>query len=287
MDWDCESDPQLKYEHTHWGELIIGTKDQIQRLGIAGGMAFPGEPGRAIKQLVVLDPRGFEAEISPAYDQLYYARIRFPGREWSRKKPIDFAPGVRLAPDTSLYDEYKGTAEALAAAGLVRTEHLPGAPGMRKVKVTILADGTIASGPPTTALNGKGREPGATTINRISRISYRVCVWVSTTERDRRNAAGRRERDQYEAKMNALPRPAPLKFAARQHGKVVSLKEVRYARMMEARKPENNADDILKDSNGEKRRLLWVSLRESNLLSTIYEHRFDEAVVLLREMMGK
>jgi hypothetical protein len=286
IDWDSDSDLRMRCEHLPWGDLINGTKDQIQRLGIAIDMAFPEEPGGPKVRLTVPEPRGFQATITPACDQRYYVNITFPGREQSRKKPIDFAPGVKSAPDTSWYDEYKGTAESLAAAGLVSMTHLPGAPGMRKVKVTILPDGTIPSGPLTGALSGKGREPGAVTIERISRISYRVCVWLPKAEQDRRNEACKREREEYEARMKALPRPAPLKLAARQHGNVINLREVRYARMMEARKPENNADDIRKDSSGEKRRLLWVSLRESNLLSTIYENRSEEAVRLLQQMTG-
>jgi hypothetical protein len=281
-DWAAEPERMMTYEHHPWGEFIMGTKDQIQRLGIAVDLDFPGPTGK----IEVADPRGLQTLISAAYDRLYYVRIDFPGREHERKKPIDFAPGVRLAADTPHYDEYKGTAQALTAARLVRVEHLPGAPGMRKMKVTILANGTIASGPPTTALNGKGREPGATTITSISRISYRVCIWVPAAERDRRNAASTREREEYAARMNALPRPAPLTLKARQHGKVVSLQEVRFARMLEARKPVNNADDIRGGPGQEKRRLLWVSLGESNLLSTIYENRFEEAVRLLQVMTG-
>lgn len=277
----------LEYKHYFWGELIYATKEQMQDLGIGIGNSFPGEPDGPKRQITVRDPRGFQAVVDRASEgERYCARIWFPGRGRPKLKPTEFAPGVRIFPETLCHDEYTGTADALIAAGLFRAEHLPGAPGMRKVRVTILPDGTIPNVPTTASIRG-ARDAGAKRIERVSKSLYTVSVWLPEDEIDRRRKLARRAEDEYQAKMEAMPRPAPLALKVSPHANVVNLEAVRFARRVEARKPENNADQILMDSNGEKRRLLWVSLRESNLLSTIYEHRFEEAVVLLREMMGR
>lgn len=46
------------------------------------------------------------------------------------------APGVRLTNDLYWYDEYRGTFEALIAAGLCRDDQLPGRPGMGAGRTT-------------------------------------------------------------------------------------------------------------------------------------------------------
>ena len=63
----------FSYEQLPWGDLIYGTKPQIQNIGIAVEMAFPGEPGGPKRLLRVLDPRGsvvliHAISLSPALD---------------------------------------------------------------------------------------------------------------------------------------------------------------------------------------------------------------------------
>lgn len=94
-----------------------------------------------------------------------------------------FAPGVLKRLQAGA-DAYFGTAEALEAAGLLTREQLPGAPGMRKITVTVYADGTIPpSRVPSTTL---AREQGAKQIKRAARGTYCVRIMVSRNEWIRR-----------------------------------------------------------------------------------------------------
>jgi hypothetical protein len=68
---------------------------------------------------------------------------------------------------------------------------------------------------------------------------------------------------------------------------VTSLQEVRFARHAQERVPPLNPDSRLLDGNGEERRCLWVSMRESNLLSTMYEGRLEDALAMVRAMMKR
>ena len=203
----------FRYSQLSWGDLIYATKAEMQSLGLAVGMAFPGEPGGPKRVLNVIDPRGFKTKIELAYNGLQYvASISFPGREseclW-RSEWRDFAPGVRVQSGTPGFDEYIGTPEALEAAGIVRADQLPGKPGMRKVKVTIFSDGTLADGAPTTNYTRK-REPGTKLIERATKDTYRVCIVVTKEEAARRRNRAEQARAKYEAQMRVLPRPKRL-----------------------------------------------------------------------------
>lgn len=82
-----------------------------------------------------------------------------------------YAPGV-----TDRHGHLTGSATALIAAGVVQAQHLPGMPGMRKVRVTVLADGTVLEGP-TTANTWHHMAPGAKVISRRGRDSFEVFEW--------------------------------------------------------------------------------------------------------------
>ena len=142
--------PKIKYEHTPWGEIISGSKHELQRLGIATGMAFPGEAGAPKRCLKTLDPRGFPVRIIKSYlGEDYSACIDLPGRERYEEAPKKaVAPGVAMR-EHYHFNAYTGTADALVAAGVVLPGQFPGQPGMRKATVTIFADGTLPSGAPT------------------------------------------------------------------------------------------------------------------------------------------
>lgn len=198
----------LEYRPRLWGDLIYGTKEELQALGIGKEMAFPGEPGGPKRTLRVRDPRGLDTKVEHHYDNIYSSRIHFPGRERTPTPWTTVAPGVRRC-SSYWRDEYVGTAEALAGAGLVQLNHLPGQPGMRKHTVTIYPDGTIPAGAPT-ANHKQADMPGAKCIKRASKTTYRVYVVVAKDEQSRRDAARIRDEREYEACMCALPRPAPL-----------------------------------------------------------------------------
>jgi hypothetical protein len=210
----CNNQQQhFKYSQLLWGDLIYGTKNQLQSIGIAVDMLFPGEPGGAKRTLNVLDPRGFRTRIEKAYrkqETIYSASIPFPGRERGRDVDQweDFAAGVRKNSVYSLFDEYIGTADALVAAGLVRGDKFPGMPGMRKVRVTILPDGSVQMG--ATSNCSEARNSGAKLIEAATKNTYRVRVIIPKDEEQSRDDARKRSELAWETRMRALPRPAPL-----------------------------------------------------------------------------
>lgn len=202
--------PVFKYHQLPWGDLIYGTKEQLQRIGIAAGMTFPGEPNGPKSRLRVTDPRGFMARVEVAElmgDGLFSVSIPFPGRE--RPEPLsNFAFGVKKR-EYPWGDIFTGTAESLSATGLVRRDQLPGQPGMRKAIVTILADGSFPKGAPT-ANCSEAREPGAIRISRKSKAIYEVSIHVTREEEELRRDKHSRADREWEARMMALPRPEPL-----------------------------------------------------------------------------
>lgn len=205
--------PVRAYEQHLWGDLIYGTKEQLQSIGIAVGMAFPGEPGGPKRALRVKDPRGLTAKVEDSGylgEGIFSVRIPFPGRDkpaYTSSTSV-FAPGVKKE-ELPWYDSYTGTALALVAAGLVRHDRLPGRPGMRKTKVTILPDGSLPTGAPT-ANCPAAREPGAVSIYKKSKTAFSVHVIVTHGEEERRLEEHSRAEREWEARMKSLPRPEPL-----------------------------------------------------------------------------
>lgn len=204
--------PLFEYKQLLWGDLIYGTKERLQSIGIAAGMAFPGEPGGPKRQLRVTDPRGLTAKVESSYmeEGIFSVSIPFPGRDspaYASSTSV-FAPGVRKE-EFPWYDSYTGTALALVAAGLVRQDRLPGKPGMRKTKVTILPDGSLPTGAPT-ANCPAAREPGAVSIYKKSKTAFTVHVIAPHAERERRGEENSRAEREWESRMRSLPRPAPL-----------------------------------------------------------------------------
>jgi hypothetical protein len=198
----------FEYKQCLWGDSIYGTKEELQAIGIGEGLIFPGEPGGPKRLINARDPRGFATKLERFDNDIYNAQISFPGRERTSQQWIPVAPGVRKRGWCS-FDEYSGTAEALAAAGLVRTDQLPGQPGMRKTLVSIFPDGTMPSGAPTVR-HKEVYAPGGKHIARVSKITYVVSVYLAEDEKSKREEEQRREDSEWEARMRALPRPAPL-----------------------------------------------------------------------------
>lgn len=196
-----------EYHHTPWGELIYGTKQQLQALGIGISAQFPVTEKQ---KLVVIDPRGFKTSIK--YDSYlgsgrYCASIEFPGREYYRESKLTYAPGVTLVQYVWM-DEYSGTADALIDAGLVDRANLPGQPGMGRTQVTLRPDGSLKS------TNGheklSRRTAGIKRIKRLSKNSYSVEVTICSEERNKRSDDHHRQLDRWRQEMWSLPRPDPL-----------------------------------------------------------------------------
>jgi len=198
----------LEYNLLPWGDLIYGTKNQLRSIGIGVDSEFPGEPGCPKRRLTVSDPRGFRCQIERCdhlEEGIFSATIRFPGREHPEPESESFAPGVRRL-ENIWSDDYAGTAEALAAAGLIRLDQLPGQPGMRKAIVTLLPDGSVPTGATAASID----DPGAKRITRMSQTTYQVSVLVEAWERARRYEAYAQSRCDWEERMYSLPRPARL-----------------------------------------------------------------------------
>lgn len=201
------STPSLEYRQQLWGDLIVGTKQELQSIGIGAGLAFPGEPDGPKRWMRVRDPRGFLTKIQrEGYGDRYIAQIPFPGREeriylegW-----IDYAPGVLKCSTHYWGDSYIGSAEALVAARLVESSQLPGQPGMGKHTVTISAEGSVCG-----RVHNVTAHAGMKTVQKRG-MKFVVDVVVDREEQTRRSEVIRHERCEYEQRMKSLPRPAPL-----------------------------------------------------------------------------
>lgn len=207
------SDPApLQYHEHPWGDLIYGTKAELQALGLGVGVPFPGEPNGPKRLLNVVDPRGFPTKIECCKswrDTEYAASISFTGRDRPQSKSSAFAPGVTKE-ECFWSDDYIGTEAALVGTGLVQAHQLPGKPGMRKTRVTIFADGSMPTGA-STAPVAQARQAGAKSISRVAGKKYRVCVMIERAAGETRRDVGSREYAEWEQRVLALPRPARLR----------------------------------------------------------------------------
>lgn len=203
-----------------WGDLIYGTKEVLQSLGIGVEVAFPGELGGPRKKLNTVDPRGFKCKVEQSGYKgpgIFSASIRFPGRE---RRPYGlsdwehFASGVQRK---TMYrtDDFVGTAADLVAAGLVPAGYFPGLPGMRKTRVTIFPDGSLPTGAPTANYGSDTRGPGTKYISKASSDKYCVEIVIPEELEKLRREAGDRASAEWEARMRALPRPARLDASIR------------------------------------------------------------------------
>lgn len=208
----------LKYTECDWGDLIEGTKEQLQALGIGVARTFPGEPGGPRFDLRTRDHRGYPVKISRKWhnDNRFSCFVVFP--HWPKRPEGQWKQSSRgvMMRQLTWYDEYVGSADDLAAAGLVPLDHLPGKPGMRKMRVTILPDGGVL-GPATHSNNSHARSPGARMIEieSASKASYRVLIVVNTDEVQRRQAADQAAELAWRQTVRALPRPARLDLISR------------------------------------------------------------------------
>lgn len=201
----------VRYDQKGWGEVIEGTKEQLQALGLGVSMAFPGEPGANRREFTVRDPRGYITKISNQFNDAgrYTAIVNFPNVP-ARPEPqwLPVFPGVSKR-ENSWADEYQGSAQDLAAAGLLLVNQLPGQPGMRKMRVTVYADGSIQGGR-CYIDKQRAREPGARWIERGPGGYYRVTVAVPEDLKKRRRLAESAASILWEQQAKARPQPAKL-----------------------------------------------------------------------------
>jgi hypothetical protein len=193
----------------------------------------------------------------------------FPGEEVK-----SFAPSVTLR-ESTVSDIYVGTMDALVAAGLMKAGQFPGQPGMRKVVVTIFADGTLPTGAPT-AYQRRAREPGAMRVQRASKTTFSVSVSVPENVTESRMRAYRAAQAEYETGMRAIPQLQLLRPGAKgvshlapNASNVIDLRTARTAR---------SAVSIEKDG---ERFLFDVTRAESYFLSYFYEHGHEKSALRL------
>lgn len=108
MEAECNDTGRVKpfeYNQLIWGDLIYGTKAELQAIGLGIDMPFPGEPGGPKRLLNVRDPRGFATKIDRGWDGIRYcASIPFPGRHRPENPWVEVAPGLKKR-EGSWYDE--------------------------------------------------------------------------------------------------------------------------------------------------------------------------------------
>jgi len=201
----------FQYKQFPWGDLIRGSKAELQDLGIAPGMAFPGEPDGKKLRVYCTDPRGFRCciERDRWADDYYSCSIHFPGRESPEAPVEEIAQGVTM--QRMWWGKlYQGRAEALVAAGLVRPDRLPGSPGLGRTVVYL-----DPRGQPTDRHGA--HEVGGMVIKKDGpRQLYLSVHDAGMEEQNRRYEAQWQEHAAWERRMAALPRPRPLVAPSRE-----------------------------------------------------------------------
>lgn len=218
----CRAADGLEYEYREcaWGDVINGSKEALQRMGIGVGIGFPGDPDSNKRKVSTTDPRGFPCVIAVNYAWEKFpfcAHIKHPGRDYHNpaEEWKDAFPGVRRQ-EFGFVNYYKGTADALVAAGIVPAGMFPGMPGMRSVRVTILADGSLPVGHRNASCSGgrRGKE-GVMTIEKRGKHTYEVCAFVSSELGEKRRDVSWAHRSAWEERMAAIPRAPRLDHAIR------------------------------------------------------------------------
>lgn len=209
----CEpsSEPKgLRYMQYDWCDCIYGSKTQLQALGIGIGVPFPGDPGGAKRKMSTTDRRGFPVEVRAEWEGGFCAHVLFP--DWPsnpshKTHKSEVYPGV-LKHEEPWNDVYTGSAENLISAGLVMPGQFPGLPGMRKLCVSIRADGRLVDLPTNSPIK-EGMGEGSKRVVRVGK-KFHVKVHISDAEYSRRHSKYQVEEFEWRRLVRSLPRPARL-----------------------------------------------------------------------------
>ena len=185
---------QLRQVVDRDSECWEGTKSQLQAAGLGVGLAFPGEPG-APEELNCTCPLGFKFRVClpGSYAAAKAAAGIYTARSWLLDRPdpvpqfVPHAPGVLRREWTvdswqvSFLDVYRGTAEALIAAGLVPAmKFFPGQPGANKSQASYRQDWNTAT--------SANHQKVIATIRKRGRFEYEVETPADPTEAAKRKA---------------------------------------------------------------------------------------------------
>lgn len=175
-----------RHSEYEWGELWEGTKTQMQAVGIGIGVKFPGEPGGPKRSVKTTNHRGDEITIAKEVSDeegIYRAQMSYrKSNSWERSSllgPEQFAPGVVVIRDTCGYDEYKGSADALVAAGVIDRNKLPGMPGRGTTMTSFNRDGSARA-------VGSSSGDHCMVARRNGKDRFSVTIYLGDEERERR-----------------------------------------------------------------------------------------------------
>jgi hypothetical protein len=175
--------PAIGHDFGATEESWRGTKEQLQAAGIGTGMDFPGEAG-APEHLACKCPLGFEVFVyrsgfdPPGVYRAFSPYLPAPAED---KDAVAYAPGVTRKRGPWSW-EYRGTAEALASAGLAAIGQFPGQPGrpLHLVSYRVDEKGSLS------AKRGGRR----LRIKRISKDRFEVSIDFDEQQRTALEAAG-------------------------------------------------------------------------------------------------
>lgn len=174
---------EIEYRPTWAGELYSGSEASIRMLGIGGELPFPVDR----EEIKCVDPRGLPCKISTSINGRFLASITYPGRESPYSGTPELrADGVKVRRLPS-FDQYTGSAEMLATAGIVQEHWLPGPNHMRKRVNYVSADGVQTTERVARNWSEFVSGTGSKIILRIRSNVFEVHVRVSEDEKKRRN----------------------------------------------------------------------------------------------------
>jgi hypothetical protein len=195
---EYEAAQPLDHRFTDTEERWVGTREQLRAVGIGVGIDFPGDNGTSPRKNVeTTDAEGFSVSIRagsmmsgerPGPTHRFYVSSPYlpeDGKQARSRYRSDLAgevaPGVSL--ETICHSNfYRGTAEALVAAGLLRRDQFPGQEGRAKHRACYYADGA-----PVTGLVSMGRLPaGCYAVTKCGTKNFELQLLVDKDEQKRR-----------------------------------------------------------------------------------------------------
>jgi hypothetical protein len=193
------------------GDLIIGTKAELQALGIAADQSFPGEEGAPRKVLWATDPRGLKTRIAFAGDERYLVEIKLPERVAMQPRSLvsHALPNGLVWEKCRYSDVYRASLDILISSGVLPESCIEHLSTPERGKLWVLPDGQIFRHKARTF-----RRPpvGAKGVKKIANSIYEVEIEVGRAEWDAREEPWGALVMECEAKYERMPRPAPLEL---------------------------------------------------------------------------